>query len=79
MSRMRHDISVTCGATMAEDAPRSPCVSICALDESDICIGCLRSADEIARWHGMSDAQKRQVLVRIDERANFEGISLHGS
>jgi len=67
---------VICGRTMGEPGPGSPCVSVCALDERDICIGCLRSADEISRWQAMSAEQKRQVLVRIEERAEDAGAVL---
>ncbi|WP_148709664.1 DUF1289 domain-containing protein, partial [Pseudomonas syringae group genomosp. 3] len=40
---------------MSTDAPiekpvRSPCVSICALDEQDICTGCQRTVSEITQW-----------------------------
>ncbi|TBW53301.1 DUF1289 domain-containing protein [Marinobacter halodurans] len=47
---------------------RSPCVSICALDENDICVGCQRSADEIARWSLMTDAERRAVMKLVAER-----------
>lgn len=47
----------------------SPCVSICALDEEDICVGCHRSADEIREWLLMDDPQRLEVLNRCAERA----------
>jgi len=47
---------------------RSPCVSVCALDENDICIGCHRSADEILRWSQMSDDERRRVLQQVAKR-----------
>ena len=53
---------------MSESSPESPCVSICALDENDICIGCYRSAQEITDWFMASDEEKRQILVRVRER-----------
>lgn len=46
----------------------SPCISICALDENDICTGCYRSADEITRWSGLSNDQKREVIVEAYQR-----------
>lgn len=46
----------------------SPCVSICALDERDICIGCHRTGDEILRWTQMSNDERRQVLVEVVQR-----------
>lgn len=51
----------------------SPCVSLCALDEQDICIGCQRSADEITRWGRMDNAERREVLARCHERARLNG------
>lgn len=51
----------------------SPCVSICALDENDICVGCFRSGLEIAAWGGMSNDEKRQVLVKVAEREEASG------
>ncbi len=47
----------------------SPCVSICALDEQDVCIGCHRSAREIREWLLMDDAQRLQVLDKCAKRA----------
>ncbi|SFM44423.1 DUF1289 domain-containing protein [Marinobacter zhejiangensis] len=47
---------------------RSPCVSVCALDADDICIGCHRSGDEILRWTQMNDHERREVLERVAER-----------
>lgn len=46
----------------------SPCVSICALDEQDICIGCHRTGDEILRWTQMSNEERRQVLAEVADR-----------
>lgn len=54
----------------------SPCVSICALDEQDICIGCQRTALEITCWGQMSDDERREVLRRSDERARIGGQHL---
>jgi hypothetical protein len=51
----------------------SPCVSLCALDEDDLCVGCQRSADEIRRWGMMGNDERRQVLQRCGERARLSG------
>lgn len=50
------------------DKVRSPCVSICALNDDDICIGCQRTGDEILRWTSMTDDERRQVLKNVVER-----------
>ncbi|MDV2080060.1 DUF1289 domain-containing protein [Marinobacter xestospongiae] len=51
-----------------QDRVASPCVSICALDEQDVCIGCHRTGDEILRWTQMSNDEKREVLVKVAQR-----------
>ncbi|WP_028240483.1 DUF1289 domain-containing protein [Stutzerimonas azotifigens] len=52
---------------------RSPCVSICALNDADICVGCQRSASEISRWGRMTDDERREVLVLCQLRARESG------
>ncbi|MBA1293854.1 DUF1289 domain-containing protein [Pseudomonas lurida] len=51
----------------------SPCVSICALDDDDICTGCQRTVDEITRWSRMDNAERRVVLGLCHERALASG------
>ncbi len=57
---------------MPENAPeapiKSPCISVCALDDNDICTGCFRSGDEIRDWGSYSNPQRREVLSLIHER-----------
>jgi uncharacterized protein len=43
---------------------KSPCVKICRL-ESNVCVGCGRTVDEIARWMRMTDAERKEVINRI--------------
>ena len=50
------------------DKVRSPCVSICALDDNDMCVGCHRSGDEITRWSQMSNEERQEVLRKVAER-----------
>lgn len=50
------------------DKVRSPCVSVCALDEKDVCIGCQRTGDEIMRWTQMTNDERREVLRLVAER-----------
>ena len=40
----------------------SPCISICVLDEEDVCQGCYRTADEITRWSSASAAEQQVML-----------------
>jgi predicted Fe-S protein YdhL (DUF1289 family) len=53
---------------MRDDEPRSPCISVCVLDDDDVCMGCYRTASEITDWFMATDEQKREVLRRARER-----------
>ena len=49
---------------------QSPCVMICTLDENDICVGCLRSLEEIGRWPDANTDERIEILDRITERCS---------
>ena len=55
---------------MSEADPKSPCISVCVLDEKDICQGCYRSAAEITDWFTASPGEKRGILKNARERHN---------
>lgn len=57
----------------AQRLVQSPCISVCALNASDICEGCFRSAGEISRWGAMNNDERRTVLERCTERARQMG------
>jgi prolyl-tRNA editing enzyme YbaK/EbsC (Cys-tRNA(Pro) deacylase)/predicted Fe-S protein YdhL (DUF1289 family) len=47
----------------------SPCVSVCRMDETlDICLGCLRTRDELRDWATLADDAKFAVWTSIDKR-----------
>ena len=48
-----------------QDRVKSPCVSICALDEQDICIGCHRTMDEITGWSRLDNDERLEVLEKV--------------
>jgi predicted Fe-S protein YdhL (DUF1289 family) len=48
--------------------PVSPCIKVCALDAQGICVGCLRTLDEIAKWSSMSASEQWKVVAAIDAR-----------
>lgn len=48
--------------------PASPCVSVCALDENDVCLGCYRTTDEITDWFMANAAEKHAILARAEAR-----------
>lgn len=53
----------------AEKPIKSPCVSLCALNHDDVCVGCFRSGDEISHWGSYDNDTRREVLARCYERA----------
>ncbi len=57
---------------------KSPCISVCALDEQDVCTGCQRTAVEITQWGRMSDDQRRDVLRLTHQRALAQGLVFPG-
>jgi len=47
----------------------SPCVSVCTMDdERGLCIGCLRTLDELGAWSTLDNAGKRAVWQLIEGR-----------
>ena len=47
----------------------SPCIKICVIDEcSGLCVGCLRTLDEIATWGTLQNAGKREILLKLEAR-----------
>ena len=48
---------------------KSPCTDLCIIDEdTGLCIGCLRTSEEIAEWGNFSDDQKRAILKEVETR-----------
>ena len=48
---------------------KSPCVKVCQMDpQRGLCTGCLRTLDEIARWAGMTEVEREQVLEELPSR-----------
>ena len=47
----------------------SPCVKVCTLDPSTgLCVGCLRTIDEIAGWTAFSDAERSSIRAALPTR-----------
>ena len=47
----------------------SPCISVCRMDDATgLCVGCLRTLDEIAAWGALYDAARRRVWQAIATR-----------
>ena len=48
---------------------KSPCIKVCQMDPArGLCLGCQRTLDEIARWGGMSDAERETILAELKFR-----------
>ena len=45
----------------------SPCIKLCRM-EAGLCVGCLRTLDEIARWGSSGEAEKCRILQAVSER-----------
>lgn len=47
----------------------SPCIKVCVMDcERGVCLGCCRTLEEIARWGGMTDAERSEVMAGLPAR-----------
>ncbi len=47
----------------------SPCINVCRMDAGrGVCVGCLRTLDEIAAWSTMDDDARRAVWRLIELR-----------
>jgi len=53
----------------------TPCIKICTIDAaSGLCAGCGRTLDEIARWGGMGDEQRRAIMAALPARLAQAGL-----
>ena len=46
----------------------SPCVRICSLNASDVCLGCGRTITEITQWYGMSKDERSRIMAELPQR-----------
>ncbi|MGR3435376.1 MAG: DUF1289 domain-containing protein [Shimia sp.] len=52
------------------DEIESPCIKLCSIHrEERICVGCLRSIDEITGWSRMTPEARRAVMADLPARA----------
>ncbi len=47
---------------------KNPCRQICKYDQNGVCIGCRRTMKEAAGWINFSDAEKADVMKKIEIR-----------
>ncbi|NEX45387.1 DUF1289 domain-containing protein [Pseudotabrizicola algicola] len=52
------------------DEIESPCVKLCVVHpEARLCVGCLRSIDEITMWSRLSPDTRRSIMAELPSRA----------
>jgi len=54
---------------------KSPCVNVCQLENRThnmVCIGCLRTQEEIADWTTYTELEKARVLERVKTSSLME-------
>jgi predicted Fe-S protein YdhL (DUF1289 family) len=55
--------------TGVSDKLESPCVKVCQLDHAQgVCVGCLRTLNEIAGWGQMSGDERRRIMADLPKR-----------
>lgn len=55
--------------TWSRAEPQSPCQRLCVMHPpSGLCIGCLRTAAEIAAWPAMSPDERRRIMQELPAR-----------
>ncbi len=48
----------------------SPCVKLCVIHPDErICVGCLRSIDEISSWSRLTPAERTTIMADLPARA----------
>jgi uncharacterized protein len=53
----------------------SPCTKVCTIDpRSQLCRGCGRTLDEIARWLSLSDSERGRIMADLPTRLAANGL-----
>jgi predicted Fe-S protein YdhL (DUF1289 family) len=53
----------------AEPIIQSPCNRVCVMHpRRQICIGCGRSLDEIARWIQLTESERADIMAQLPQR-----------
>ena len=54
----------------------SPCVGVCSIDpKSKLCLGCLRSSEEIANWPQIDNQKALEIMKEIKNRSHNKSNS----
>ena len=55
---------------MRQIRKKSPCIGVCEIDTiKNLCIGCLRTIDEIAMWSQMDDKRALEIIEELKGRS----------
>ncbi len=46
----------------------SPCVGVCTLAPNGLCIGCLRSGEEIGNWLNYTAGDRARIMLDLPQR-----------
>jgi predicted Fe-S protein YdhL (DUF1289 family) len=49
-------------------AVKSPCISVCRLDEQKVCTGCYRHVEDIREWRAATDERRREIVMQSEVR-----------
>lgn len=55
----------------------SPCIAVCIIDpKTRLCLGCGRTLPEIARWHRIEGAERRDIMAALPARMTEAELEL---
>jgi uncharacterized protein len=46
----------------------SPCIGVCTLAPNGLCIGCLRTSEEIGMWLSYTPGDRIRVILELPQR-----------
>jgi predicted Fe-S protein YdhL (DUF1289 family) len=53
----------------------SPCTKVCTIDpRSQLCRGCGRTLDEIARWTSLGEGDRWRIMAELPGRLEANGL-----
>ena len=55
----------------------TPCIAVCIIDpKTSLCLGCGRTLPEIARWHRIETAERRDIMAELPARLTAAGLPI---
>ncbi|MEL6538282.1 MAG: DUF1289 domain-containing protein [Bacteroidota bacterium] len=46
----------------------SPCVMVCRLNQDAVCIGCGRTQEQIVRWLGYTEEERKEIMAGLPQK-----------